>query len=344
MTKPSKGAPKRWIAVVMSMLSTGLGHVYFGQTGHGLIWGAIPMACTALVTIALRPISASIGYRSALGLLFAAVLIPWVLGILSVLRIPSAMRTRTSMLRVVPIGIGLFLASRTLAMGLRAYAMEAFRIPSGSMIPTLLVGDHLFVDKGIYRSRAPRRGDVIVFEYPEHPEQTFIKRVIAIPGDRLEVKGGHPFINGWEVPSCKVGLYTYAEPDTHVQHEGDVFVEFLMEDAYLTFYDRSAFGIHYYGPFDAKNNDYWVLGDNRNNAHDSRMWWGGQGGGVPLNKVIGRAMFAWISVDEAGVVGWRVGLDVNKAILPPEMKEQLSPGLARCMNERPTLLQATPPG
>src|SRR5207249_5880382 len=99
-----------------------------------------------------------------------------------------------------------------LALFIRTFIVQAFKIPSGSMIPTLQVGDHIFVNKFTYgpaipwtkkrfwTAMPPRRGDVMVFAFPEHPEQDFIKRVIVIPGDKLEAKNGHPWINGWEVP------------------------------------------------------------------------------------------------------------------------------------------------
>ena len=145
------------------------------------------------------------------------------------------------------------------------------------------------------------------------------------------------------IPSCRVGLYVYEETDTQARQEGDLFVEFLGEEAYLTLYDRaSPLGASKFGPFDAKPDDYWVLGDNRNNAHDSRMWWGGQGGGVPMSKVTGRAMFAYVSIADAGLVLSRVGLDVSKPVLPPTMTE-LTASLAQCMRARPTVIQATPP-
>jgi signal peptidase I len=115
------------------------------------------------------------------------------------------------------------LVAIAVALALRAFVVEAFKIPSGSMIPTLQVGDHIFVNKFIFgpaipwtharvwTRMPPKRGDVIVHAFPEHPEQDFIKRVIAIPGDKLEARNGHPWINGWEVPSCSVGLYSYTQ-------------------------------------------------------------------------------------------------------------------------------------
>ena len=335
--------PKRWIAVLLSMASTGLGHVYYGHTGRGLIWGVLPMAWTALVTIAMRPIGAALGYRGFLTAMYVPLIVPWALAIASVASTPEKMRRAVSPMLVVAVGVGMFLAGRTLAAGLRAFSVEAFKIPSGSMIPTLLVGDHLFIDKSVYRTRAPHRGEIIVFEYPEDREQHFIKRILAVPGDVLEVSGGHPTINGWEVPSCKVGTYTYRDLDGTTAHSGDLLVEYLGDEAYLTFFDRNAAGEDHYGPFVVGAGEYWVLGDNRNNAHDSRTWRGGRGGGVAMDLVTGRAVFAYFNWHGNRLVGWRVGLDIGKARLPPEMSA-LEPALDRCLRNHPTLAQSTPPG
>ena len=116
------------------------------------------------------------------------------------------------------------------------------------MIPTLMVGDHIFVSKFSYgpaipytRARAwngmpPHRGDVMVFAFPEHPEQDPIKRVIALPGDKLEARSGHPIVNGWEVPSCRVGAWAYSDYEQAiVRHEGDLYLEYLGDESFLTF-------------------------------------------------------------------------------------------------------------
>ncbi len=249
------------------------------------------------------------------------------------------------------------LVAVAVAMALRAFVVEAFKIPSGSMIPTLQVGDHIFVNKFAYgpaipwthtrvwTHMPPERGDVMVFAFPEHPEQDFIKRVIVLPGDQLEAKNGHPWINGWEVPHCLVGIYSYNDIDTPSgRHEGDLFVEFLEDEAYLTLYDHASAGFpEYQGPFVAKAGEVWVMGDNRNNSHDSRMWWGGQGGGVPFENVRGRALFVWLSVSDAGIDWSRLGAPVmGRPRLPPAM-HGLEPNLTKCLKERPPLSKTHPP-
>jgi signal peptidase I len=255
------------------------------------------------------------------------------------------------------------LVAFAVAMALRTFVIEAFKIPSGSMIPTLQVGDHIFVNKFTYgpaipwtQKRAwsampPSRGDVIVFAYPEHPEQDFIKRAIAIPGDTLEVRGGHPILNGWQVPSCLAGNYSYEEQQEgyRSRHEGEVFVEFLEDEAYLTLYDRQGFQSEYQGPFVVKEGEVWVMGDNRNNSHDSRMWFGGAGGGVPFANIRGRALFVWLSfadsIDWSRMFAPVMGRPPNHGPLPgmnPALAALEGP-IEKCLRQRPPLDQTRPP-
>ncbi len=253
------------------------------------------------------------------------------------------------------------LVAIAVAMALRAFVVEAFKIPSGSMIPTLQVGDHIFVNKFTYgpaipwthsrlwSNMPPKRGDVMVFAYPEHPEQDFIKRVIAAPGDKLEARGGHPIINGWEVPSCSAGNYTYNDTQDGARHEGEVFVEFLEDEAYLTLFDRQTLQSDYQGPFYVKPGEVWVMGDNRNNSHDSRMWFGGTGGGVPVANIKGRALFVWLSVSES--IDWSrmfapvMGRPPSHGPFPgmnPALKALEGP-VDKCLRERPPLDKTRPP-
>jgi signal peptidase I len=250
------------------------------------------------------------------------------------------------------------LVAVAVAMALRAFVIEAFKIPSGSMIPTLMVGDHIFVNKFVYgpavpwsdarfwTSMPPKRGDVIVFAYPEQPSQDFIKRTIALPGDKLEARAGHPWINDWEVPHCTVGTFLYEDAEIPLaHHEGELDVEYLGDAAYLTFFDKTSAGyMEYQGPFIVKPNEVMVMGDNRNNSHDSRMWWGGQGGGVPYANIRGRALFVWLSVSDLGFDWSRLGAPVmGRPRIPPNMRPTLQASLDKCLKDRPPLSKTQPP-
>ena len=238
------------------------------------------------------------------------------------------------------------------AVLLRAVVVEAFKIPSGSMLPTLQIGDHIFVNKFIYgpvipftstrvlSRMPPSRGDVIVFENPDHgpgdEREDYIKRVIALPGDILEADGGHPIINGWRVPSCLVGTYTFAEQKDGPVDSGELYVEYLGERAYLTFYEAGHFDRHE-GPYVVGPGEVWVFGDNRNNSRDSRAWFGGRGGGAPFDSIKGRALFVWLPLDRflVNVMG--------TPQLPAGAPQELVKGIAGCLAKRPSVGEATPP-
>ncbi len=132
-----------------------------------------------------------------------------------------------------------------LALFIRVFVIQAFKIPSGSMIPTLLVGDHLLVNKFIYRFKDPRPGDVIVFKFPQDRKTDFIKRIVAKGGDRVELKETQLYVNG--VP---------------------------MEEPFAFYEDGNAPPKNrQFGPVVIPDGSVFVMGDNRDNSFDSR-WWG----------------------------------------------------------------------
>ncbi|MCS7204000.1 MAG: signal peptidase I [Thermodesulfovibrio sp.] len=167
-----------------------------------------------------------------------------------------------------------------IALFIRAYVVQAFKIPSGSMIPTLLIGDHLLVNKFIYGVNppfsdkkflileTPKRGDIVVFRYPEDPGRDFIKRVIAIEGDIIEIRNKKVFVNG-------VAL---EEP----------YVKYT--DSYI--HPRELDPRDNFGPVKVPPNKIFVMGDNRDQSYDSRFW-----GFVDLKDVIGKAFIIYWSWD-----------------------------------------------
>ena len=142
-----------------------------------------------------------------------------------------------------------------------------------------------------------------------------------------------------------MGVYSYDEPDALVSHhDGDLFVEFLDDEAYLTLYDRASGGYgEYQGPFVVKPGEVYVMGDNRNNSHDSRMWFGGAGGGVPFANIRGRALFVWLSYADQHMDSTRLGAPVMGRPRLPRAMVGLEPALTKCLRERPPIDKTTPP-
>ncbi len=162
----------------------------------------------------------------------------------------------------------LFLAL-LLALFIRTFVVQAFKIPSGSMIPTLLVGDQILVDKLVYKFRKPERGDIMVFKYPEDETRDFIKRLIGLPGDKLEIRNRVVYINDKPLDEA---AYAY--------HESSRQNEF-----YLDIRDN-------FGPALIPEKKYFMMGDNRENSQDSRFW-----GFLDEDKIVGRAFIIYWSRD-----------------------------------------------
>ncbi len=167
-----------------------------------------------------------------------------------------------------------------LALLIRAYVIQAFKIPSGSMIPTLVIGDHILVNKFLYGTKIPfsetmvleftkpEKGNIIVFKYPEDPTRDFIKRIIAVEGDVVESKNKTIYVNGKQT----------SEPYT--QHTDNSIRPMGIEP-------RDNFG-----PLIVPRNKYFVMGDNRDQSYDSRYW-----GYVDRKDIKGKALILYWSWD-----------------------------------------------
>ena len=167
-----------------------------------------------------------------------------------------------------------------LALFARTFVFQAFKIPSGSMEKGLLVGDHLIINKmgftpavtpverAVLPGRPIQRGDVIVFKYPVDPARDFIKRVVGLPGDRLELKQKKVYINGQALDE------PYVQYLTPMPAEGE-----QTDDKRVA-----------YGPVTVPTGQYFMMGDNRDNSEDSRFW-----GFVPASYIKGQALFIYFS-------------------------------------------------
>ncbi len=214
-------------------------------------------------------------------------------------------------------GLGSYALAIGVALTIRWAFMEAYVIPSQSMLPSLLIHDHIFVNKSIYGIRlpfsekwlfefgAPKRGEVIVFKYPRDLSTFYIKRVVGVPGDKIYYEDGKLFVNDKEMPlepAEEPGPFGYVR-DVDLQSEGanpfetkadfEHYIEDLEGVKHHVLLRKGEYMGDSFGPIVVPEGQLFAMGDNRNRSHDSRKW-----GFVPHEYVLGRAMFVWLSCDE----------------------------------------------
>jgi len=211
---------------------------------------------------------------------------------------------------------------------LRSFLVEPFKIPSGSMMPTLLIGDFILVNKYTYGIRLPvlnkkvvqlnnpERGDVMVFRYPADPGLDYIKRVVGVPGDVVEYRNKQLIVNGQPVPSVNTGTYSYVGNGLNYI-TAMVYNERLngVGHAMMTEPGKPAVHPPQVADFPYRENcsynaegegftckvpagQYFMMGDNRDASNDSRYW-----GFVPDRNIVGKAFFIWMNFDDFGRIG-----------------------------------------
>ena len=260
------------------LLWPGLGYAYAGKPR--LAWAA-PVAFGACYLLAT----------------LSAALLP--LGVLTVLVLPSPLILRLVMAlhagqiaarRTTPVpstinswlhaGLSIAIALGSVHTG-RTWFAQPMSIPSAAMVPTLEVGDHLVIDRTAYLVGSPARGDVIAFDYPQDPRLTYMFRVIGLPGETVEVRAGEVLIDGVALSSERIGPLAWVDADCSQQTGIQVAEE---EWSVL----QEPLGTRDWGPEQVPQDAYFVLGDNRAYAHDSRVW-----GFVGRSQIQGKARPAW---------------------------------------------------
>ncbi len=250
-----------WLAVFLSRIIPGLGHFYLGKWAIGLLFLITVLGCRLLGKYAIVLI---LGWMGGYICLYSAY------------RSAPAERPQSKwgFWSVMALELGALLTSIFLAFGIRFFVAETRFIPSGSMLPTLQIDDRLIIDKLTYRFNPPQRGDIIIFTPPESVDaymppkasgrkDAFIKRIVGVPGDRIEVVNGKLMING------------NALKESYIQEPPNYTLTMTQ----------------------VPNDAYFVLGDNRNNALDSHIW-----GFVPRDNIIGKATKRFWPFDRAGAL------------------------------------------
>lgn len=279
------GARRRpWLAAVLGVAALGLGHLYAGRPYRGLLAHALVLL--ASLTTAWAIVSA----RGPLSIVapLAGLLLVWILLVRDGAACAHAAGygyQRQPYNRWWVYGL-VFLSAQIVgtvaADHVRNDWVQAFKFPSSSMDPTLRVGDHLLVDKRAYRASDPQRGDIVVFQNSNTQDKPWLKRIIGLPGETVEVRDKHIFIDGSAI----------SDPSAHFTDEGP---------AKKTRRDMMA-------PVTLAENDFFVVGDNRDRSYDSRFW-----GAVPRHDIFGKASVVYFSWDpDAGTVRWnRIGMPIE---------------------------------
>ncbi len=273
------------LAVLLSLFGVGIGQVYNGEARKALVLNAFLLV---LFVAGLLLIQSS-AFLLALFLVLVGSVGSYLFALIDAV-LGSLKRSKSYGLapynRVFVYAL-LILASNVLprlAVPLvRENWVQAFRIPSEAMQPTLLVGDYLFVDKRA-SARRPEPGDVVVFQYPEEPSRSYIKRVVAVGGEAVEVRAKTLFVNG--------------------KPRAEAFIQHIDPTVHEAGYDPR----DHFGPFTVPAGSYFVMGDNRDNSNDSRFW-GPVRGALMQGKVIG-IYWSWDAAEE-GPRSERIGSRVR---------------------------------
>lgn len=275
---------KWWIAALLSLLEPGLGQIYNGQARKGILFLLLPLLLLPGLLLCLDSAYVLI-YLGVSALLVVSF---YVIVIGDAVRYARKYGSDYHLKKYnkVAIYLGIIILATGLSTSLKLLVknnyVQAYKVPAGSMEPSLLIGDHILVDRHMTACN-PNRGDIIVFEYPEDPSKDFVKRVVALGRDRVEIKDKKLYVNNKAIEDANV-----------VHKESDVF------PANLNPRDN-------FGPVTVPNGSYFVLGDNRDRSYDSRFW-----GFVEKEKIKGTVRNVYWSWDRnSRTVRWdRIGTKV----------------------------------
>ena len=277
-----------WLAALLALLCLPLGYFYVGAARRGMVWWLVGPAAqvVGVFSVLAFPASLGIAVMMTIVLVFGALL--YVVLPIEVFRRArregTGYRPRSYNRWYAYVGVilGVMVTSGVFGAALRTQ-LQAFRNPSQSMAPTLLLGDYFFVDKTAGRRQSLARGDLVVFPYPQDRTKEFVKRIVGLPNETIEIRGKQLLVNGAPL----------SEP--YVIHSDSV-----IRPAESDLRDNM-------GPVRLGPRDFFVLGDNRDNSNDSRYW-----GPVTRTDIKGIAKVIYWSWDQDDAVRWnRIGREVR---------------------------------
>lgn len=261
---------RSWAAFFLSFLIPGLGHYRIGQTkkAWAFLLAGVGMSVVNVI-VRLSPVKELIVYKVIIFLILGIIVSAAVDAFLSSAKCDLSLRRKWP--KVLFFCLLYFGVMFGLAIGIRLFFAQAFRIPSEAMSPALKGGDRFMADKFIYRFHEPKRGDVVVFILPQDRKRTFVKRVVGLPGEQIGIKDGKIYVNGQPLtqPAVFDQIYYYNGGDFGARNK----------------------------VVDVPEGHYFVLGDHSDSSHDSRYW-----GFVPSKDIIGRAYMIFEPLERKGPI------------------------------------------
>lgn len=279
---------KAWAAGILSFITIGLGHVYSGEAKKGILF-YFGQAIILAILLPLIVTNFNI-YIILISILIGFIYLIFVL--VDAVRISKKHSDSYSLKKYNKWYIYLilfvsanFVVQPTIEIVINKNIIQTYKIPSGAMIPTLLIGDRILVNKYAYRNSNPQRGDVAVFIPPHEPSKIYVKRIIGIGADRIEIKDKQLFVNG------------VAQSESYIIHSDSRTIPSNINPR------------NYFGPVTVPEDHFFFLGDNRDNSHDSRFW-----GFVEKDKILGKVMsFYWSWDKNEKKVRWeRIGKNIEE--------------------------------
>lgn len=292
------------LAAFLSLLLPGLGQLYNAQRTKALIFFGTNLVlwCVMELTSFLSSVTGfvtwfSLGILLALASIVDAGISAWRLG-----EVLLEGFNRVYVYILVLVGFHVTTAAGDIATSQFFGDHRSYSIPAGSMMPTIEIGEVIWTGPISTSEGALRRGEIIVFAFPHDETKDFIKRIAGLPGDVLELREGRLYVNGTPVPRCLLGEQTYSERNALTgetqELSGELFAEHLDGRTYLVLQTQEG---ESWGPERVPAGQVYVLGDNRDNSHDSRRW-----AGLPLENIRARSLFRLYSRTAGASWNWDV--------------------------------------
>ena len=326
-------APRRGVALLLALLVTGLGQAYLGYWRRAVLWATLPLLVAGAFDFAVLRFDLRSMYGWVLPVAVCVWVVPRLVAFWEVRSLPVRASGRSATGALLAFVFGNLVYTFAVLMFEGENSASVMTMQSRVMQPTLLEQERVMVDLRAYRSRPPQRGELVAIG---SPSERRAKRVIGLPGDRVELSDGALLINGWAVPRCEVGSTPQGDAMS-----GTFYLELLGDAAYLTFWNRAPASAP--RVWLAGANDVVLLGDDRNDSQEIHSGFASDAHAVRFGQLEGRPTFVFMGLDYVQDFDWsRFGLALDVPQLPKDLKG-LDDRFRKCLSGRPPRTASEPP-